>query len=226
MQNSVRTVTKPKATRQAILNAALELFREQGFESATMRQIAGNARVALGAAYYYFDSKDAIVLAFYEQSQHEMTPRLEIVLASTRDLRERLRELIAVKLDYFAPSRRLLGALSGHTNPESPLSPFGDRTRSIRDQDMAWFDKALEGCQIGVPEDLRRHLPRLLWMFQMGIILFWINDRSTGQKKSRLLLDKSLDMVVRLIKLASLPLTKPLRRTAIELVDLMMEDDL
>jgi hypothetical protein len=55
------------------------------------------------------------------------------------------------------------------------------------------------------------------------VILFWINDRSAGQKNTQALVDKSLDVVVRLIKLAGLPLTKPLRRMVIDLVDTVTE---
>ena len=212
---------KPKSdvTRATILEAALKLFREHGFEATTMREIAASAGVATGAAYYYFDSKDAIVLAFYDQAQKEMATRLEEMLDRSKDLTTRLRGIIQVKLDYFEPSRRFLGALSVHTDPNHPLSPFSAQTREIRENDMRFFERALEGSRVRVPDDLRAYLPRLLWMYQMGIILFWINDRSAGQKKTQVLLDKSLDVVVRLIKLASLPLTRPLRRMVIELVD-------
>ena len=41
-----------KDTRQKILDAALELFRERGFAEATMREIAARAGVATGLAYY------------------------------------------------------------------------------------------------------------------------------------------------------------------------------
>ena len=44
-----------------------------------MREIATGAGVATGAAYYYFDSKDAIVLAFYDQAQQEMQPLLTAI---------------------------------------------------------------------------------------------------------------------------------------------------
>jgi AcrR family transcriptional regulator len=167
---------KSDVTRARILEAALELFRRQGFEAATMRGIAVKAGVATGAAYYYFDSKDAIVLAFYDQARKDMAPRQEAALEQTRDLRERLRLLIEAKLGYFEPSRRLLGALTGHTNPQHPLSPFSEQTRAIRDADVEWFRKALEGSRVTVPADLRDYLPGLLWMYQMGVILFWIND--------------------------------------------------
>ena len=214
---------KSDATRARILETALQRFRDRGFEATTMREIAEAAGVATGAAYYYFDSKDAIVLAFYDQAQKDMQPRLEEVLAGARDLTARLRGIIQVKLDYFEPSRGFLNALSVHTDPHHPLSPFSARTRAIRENDMQAFARALEGSRVPVAGDLQAYLPRLLWMYQMGLILFWINDRSPGQKKTRVLIDKSVEVVVRLIKLAALPLTRPLRRMVIELVDAVTE---
>jgi hypothetical protein len=53
----------------------------------------------------------------------------------------------------------------------------------------------------------------------MGIILFWIHDGSRGQSKTKFLLDRSLDVVTRLIKLSSLPLTGPIRRSVVQLMD-------
>ena len=72
---------KSEATRRRILAAALSVFRERGFDAATMREIAAAAGMAVGAAYYHFDSKDALVMAFYEQAAQEMTPELERILA-------------------------------------------------------------------------------------------------------------------------------------------------
>jgi AcrR family transcriptional regulator len=178
--------------------------------------------MATGAAYYYFDSKDAIVLAFYDRARSEMEPRLEQALEKSHDLKERLRGLIQVKLDYFAPSRKLLGALSSHTNPDSPLSPFSERTRPMREHDIAFFARALQESRTPGPKDLKKHLPHLLWMYQMGIILFWIYDSSRGQTKTDFLLTKSIDIVVRLIKLSSFPLTGPIRRSVVQLMDTVM----
>ena len=222
MSDEVKTRTKSEETRERILQAALEMFHDRGFDSTTMREIAARAGVATGAAYYYFDSKDAIVLAFYDQARRDMEARLEKALLESRDLRERLRNLIAVKLEYFAPSRKLLGALSGHTNPQYPLSPFSEQTREIREHDIRFFERALEGSRTPGPKDLKRHLPHLLWMYQMGIILFWINDGSRGQSKTGVLLEKSLDVVTRLIKLSSLPLTGPIRKSVVQLMDTLM----
>jgi AcrR family transcriptional regulator len=213
--------SKSDETRARILSAAIDLFRRNGFAQTTMRDITAEAGVALGAAYYYFDSKDAIVLAFYDQAQQDLEPLLEQALGSARTLEQRLHALLDVKLRYFAPNRRLLGTLSAYSDPEHPLSPFSERTSSIRENDMRFFAQALEGSK--VPKDLLPHLPRLLWLYQMGIVLFWIYDRSPDQQKTRALFEKSLSLVLRLIRLSAVPLLRPLRRMAVDLVTTAVE---
>jgi AcrR family transcriptional regulator len=206
------------------MEAAMELFRRQGFEATTMREIAVEAGVATGAAYYYFDSKDAIALAFYDQAQQDLAPLIETALAGPKTLKERLSGLLEAKLKYFEPNRRLLGALAAHADPEHPLSPFGAQSREIRERDVQSFAQVVEGSRLRVPDDLKPHLPRLLWMYQMGLILFWIYDRSPEQTRTHLLIEKSAAIVERLAKLAVFPLMRPVRRLIVDLMQAVMEE--
>jgi AcrR family transcriptional regulator len=215
---------KSAETRARILDAAMELFRRQGFEETTIREIAAEAGVATGGAYYYFDSKDAIVLAFYDQSQQELEPVIEQALAGGKHLKERLAALLEAKLKYFEPNRRLLGALAAHADPEHPLSPFSAATREIRERDVASFARALAASRIRVARDLEPHLPRILWMYQMGLILFWIYDRSPAQQRTRTLVRKSAAIVERLVKLAAFPLMRPVRRMVVDLMHTVTEE--
>jgi AcrR family transcriptional regulator len=215
---------KSAETRARILDAAMELFRRQGFEETTMREIALEAGVATGAAYYYFDSKDAIALAFYDQSQQELEPLIEQALAGPKHLKDRLSALLEAKLQYFEPNRRLLGALAAHADPQHALSPFSARTREIRERDMASFARALDASGVRVARDLEPHLPRILWMYQMGLILFWIYDRSAAQQRTRTLIRKSAAIVERLVKLAAFPLMRPVRRMVVDLMDTVTEE--
>jgi AcrR family transcriptional regulator len=220
-----RATPKADQTRGRILSAALTLFRDRGFDQATMRDIAREAGVAIGAAYYYFDSKEALVMAFYQQANAEMHEQIEAVLARKTDLKTRLRAVIDVKFEYFAANRKFLGALLRHAaDPEHPLSPFSAETREIRENDMRHFSEALEGANLRLPEDLLPHLPRLLWLYQMGLILFWIYDRSEGQVRTEKLVDKSLGVVTGLLKLVKSPFLRPVRKTAIELLEAVMDD--
>jgi len=222
-----KTDADPKATPKAelterrILDAALDMFRTKGFEEATMRDIASAAEVATGAAYYYYPSKDAIVLAFYQRSCVEMQPRIEdAVSRATGGLDDRLKALIQVKVDYFAPYRGVLRALlKNGADPAHPLSPFAANNKAIRDIDIAWFQRILTGCGIRVPKDLESHVPELLWMFQMGVIYFWVTDDSPAQSRTSRLLVLGAKIVATLLKIAGLPLTRPLRKVAIELIE-------
>jgi len=213
------TSKKAEETRSRILRSALDLFRSRGFDETTMREIAAEASVALGAAYYYFASKEALVMAFYEQASEEMAVKIEAGLAEATGLDHRLRAILDVKFEYFAPNRLFLGALSRHAaDPENPLSPFSDQTAHIRERDLRHFAAALEGSRTAMPKDLAPYLPKLLWLYQMGLILFWISDRSPDQARTRQLREKSLALVVTVLKLAGFPLLRPLRKKIVELL--------
>jgi AcrR family transcriptional regulator len=213
-----RNTPKSEATRARILACALRVFRERGFHAATMREIAAEARVAVGAAYYYFDSKDALAMAFYEQAQAEMAPALELALDRSRTLESRLRGIVRCKFEYFAPNRVLLGALSAHIDPEHPLSPFSHATQDIRDRDIAFFRRAIEDSGVRLAPSVLPYLPRLLWLYQMGLLLYWVYDRSPSQERTALLFDRTLGMMLLALKLAGLPLLRPLYRPAGELL--------
>jgi len=218
MPKNLALTTKSEETRNRILEAALVLFRRQGFESTTMRDIAREAGVALGGAYYYFDSKDALVMGFYQRAQEDLAALLESALVGAKTADARLHAVIETKFKYFADNRKLLGALSAHIDPHHPLSPFSEQTRPIRERDIAFLSQALDDTKLRVPPDLAPHLPHLLWLYQMGLMLFWVYDSSPHQQRTRLLFEKTLSIVVRLIKLSGLPLMRPVRKIVTDLL--------
>jgi AcrR family transcriptional regulator len=58
------SVTKAD-TRERILDVALDLFTEQGFDGTSLREIAERLNVTKAALYYHFESKDDILLALH-----------------------------------------------------------------------------------------------------------------------------------------------------------------
>jgi len=212
--------TEDTATR--ILNSALELFQTQGFDSATMRDIAAHAGVATGAAYYYYPSKDAIVMAMYRRACDEMQPQIQSSLEGISSLEARLHELIRVKLEYFKPNRDVLRALLRNgADPKYPVSPFSTETKEVRDIDIQWFARILADCGIRIPRDLQPRLPEVLWFFQMGIIFFSITDDSRKQIRTARLLKLGAKLVTTLVRISSLPLMRSIRKTALELIEIV-----
>jgi len=215
-----RVTSRAEDTRRKIYEAAMELFREKGFEETTMRDIAAKAGVALGGAYYYFSSKDAIVLAFYREMQDASTPLVRDVLTDKKKLKERIRAVLDQRLALLAPNRKFCAALFRHApDGTDPLSPFSEDTRLIRDAAIEQMRIAIEGGDVKVPSDLKPRLPYLLWLYQMALIMFWLYDRSPNQERTQRLMEKSLGLLVNLLRLSSLPLMKPLRKTVLELAE-------
>lgn len=221
----MKTKVKSEETRALILDTALGLFRKKSFEETTMREIASAAGVALGAAYYYYDSKHSLVMAFYERAQRGMEPEIRERLHRSTSLEKRLRALIEIKFEYFLPNRSLLGALAAHADPKHPLSPFSSETEGIREQEIRYFADAIEGSQQRITPDLKPFLPRVLWLYEMGLILFWVYDRSKSQRRTQMLFDKSLSIVVGLIRLSSFPLVKPIRKLVVDLLETVYGED-
>ena len=200
-----------EATRRQIVETALALFRERGFDETTMRDIAGRAGLSLGAAYYYFKSKEAIVGAYYDYIQEAHQSRAREVCAKAHDLRGRLRAALHAKIDILQQDRRLLRALFRYGGePSHPLSWFGPATRQQRELSIAVFAEAIGDERL--PPDVRDAAPTLLWTLHMGVLLFFLYDASPGERRTRRLIDQAVDFVVDAKRVAASPLLRPIRR--------------
>jgi len=217
---AVRRTRKSDETRTRILDAALDLFRERGFDATTMRDIARESGVALGATYYHFESKEAIVLAFYELAKEELQEPLEAAVDHAKGLADGFGALLEAKFAYYTPNKKFLGALFPHSaDPRDPLSLFSEHNRHIRQADAQFFSRLLEKSQTRVPGDLAPYLPSLLWLYQMALLLFWIYDDTEDHARTRLVTEKSLAVVTRAIEMSNLPFSGPLRKKVADLIE-------
>lgn len=212
--------SKAERTRAQILETALRLLRESGYDGTTMRAIAAEAGVSLGSAYYYFPSKEHLVQAFYERTHEEHLAACEPVLARETRLEARLLGVLRAKLDTIGSYHRFSGVLfKTAADPASPLNPFSDASQPVRRQSTELFRRAVEGSDARIKGALAGELPNLLWIYHMGVILFWIHDRSPGLARSYRLMERTLEIVTRLIRIANLAPVRPLVTTVLRLMD-------
>jgi AcrR family transcriptional regulator len=210
---------KGEQTRALILETALEIFRERGYEETTMRALAERAGVSLGNAYHYFRSKEQLIQAFYGRTHEEHLAMCARALETRRDLKTRLLEVMRAKIDSIEPYHQFAGVLfKTAADPKSHLNPFSPESSAVREESVALFAEVVNGSDARVHKDLRGELPYLLWLYHMGIILFWIHDVSAKRRRTHRLVDITVDIVVRLINLASNPLMRPLRKGALNLL--------
>jgi hypothetical protein len=99
------------------------------------------------------------------------------------------------------------------------LNPFAAESDPVRQESIKLFDDVVEKSKARIPKDLRAELPYLLWVYHMGVILFWIHDPSPKHRRTYRLVEHTVELLDRLISLASNPLMRPLRKQALLLID-------
>ena len=214
-----RSGPKAVATKAKILEAALELVRERGYEAATMRAIAERAGTSLGNAYYYYGSKEHLIQAFYDRTHVEHVAAIGNRLNELKDLKGRLLWVMRKKLETIEPYHRFAGLLfRTASDPNSPLNPFSDESQPVRREATAMFARVVEGARGPIAKELRAELPNLLWLYHMGIVLFWIHDMSPDRRRTWRVMERTVDLIVKLVTVASLPLMGPVRRAILRVM--------
>ena len=212
-------------TRSAIVSAALRLFRENGYEATTMRAIAKEAGVATGNAYYYFSSKEELIQEFYARNHADHVLACRPVLESETKLGPRLRGVLRALIDTQMPYHSFAAKLYKHASePSSPLSPFSKESSPTRTAAIALYAEVIDGARFRVPAGLRDRLPELLWLYAMGIVLYWVHDTSPGCGRTYRLIDATAPLAERVIRLSRFPLLRSLVRQVISIVDITVAD--
>lgn len=213
---------RAERTRDTIVAAALELFRENGYERTTMRAVAARAGVSVGNAYYYFSSKEELVQGFYDQLGAEHRAAAAPRLRPGTPLGERLEATLLAWIDVAQPYRDFAGRFFAvAAQPDNPLSPFSSASNPARAAAVGFYREVLAGSTTKVDAGLAEELPELLWLYHLGIVLFWVHDRSEGSARTRLLVSRTTPMVEQLARLSRLPVARPLARQAVGLLGLL-----
>src|SRR5918998_5332565 len=145
--SSGRTLTpKARRTRGRILEAALELFADRGYEATTMRDVAREAGASMGLAYRYFASKEEFALALYMRLAEESEEWARDGLVGGT-VAERFERAMVAKLDQASPHRDPLAALLTRAlDPNSPISALGEGTAAVREKMGGLFLEVVQGA--------------------------------------------------------------------------------
>lgn len=216
-----------ETSRAAIFGAALELFQERGYEATTMRGIAERAGVSLGSSYHYFASKEHLVLEFYRHTHEIHLAAIGPLLARERDFGARVRGVMRAVVVTCEPFHDFAGSIFATVaNPASPLNPFGRDSKPLRDEVIDMYADVMRGSDARFADDIAAELPTLLWLYQMGILYFWIFDRSPGRLSTLEVIDETSELIVRLLSLANLPVLRGSRKRVLRLVRSVAEGSL
>jgi len=175
LDRSVPQTGKSEQTRAQIVAAALKLFRENGLQGTTMRTVAAEAGVSVGNAYYYYYyySKEELVQGYYDHMVAAHAKGCAPVFAASSDFGERLCGMLLAWLAVAEPYREFAGSFfASAAQPDSPLSPLSESSSPTRDAAIALCRELVDGSSLRVDGELAAVLPELLWLYQLGIVLY------------------------------------------------------
>jgi AcrR family transcriptional regulator len=212
---------KSEQTRTLILDTAMRLFEERGYDKTTMRAIAKEAGVSVGNAYYYFESKEFLIQGFYDVMTHAHAVDAAARMEGERDFARRLEIALQSWLDCAADYHEFAAQFfRTAADPDSSLSPFSSESHPARATAVALFRDVLTGSDLApkLDAELAELLPDLLWLHLMVVVLYWVFDRTPDTARTREFVRRSTPLAARVIALTRYRAFRPLVRDAKSLI--------
>ena len=105
-RKTARISKEPEIRRQEILDTAMSVFMEKGYEAATMRDIAAAMDVVPGLCYRYFESKQVLYDTVIEQYIKDITyPMIELLKETERSLDgflDKMEQLSLIHISFYS----------------------------------------------------------------------------------------------------------------------------
>ena len=190
------TVEEKNATRKRIVDVAIDLFRSQGFENATTRDIAQGAGIAVGTLFNYFQTKEAIVHDLAEEALTRAHADWRSRQAFNEELNQSTLEetlfgLIAAELRQLKPLRKFIAPFL-----ETALSPLiaakSGEDEGFRVSHLELVAESARRCHVPEPAPVSL---QMYWALYTGVLAFWAIDKSPRQEETLALLDESIHML-------------------------------
>lgn len=139
----------PQGRRSEIRAAALELFATIGYRATTMADLGEAVGMRAPSLYKHVDSKHELLDDIMTGMMEELLRRQRDALAAGGDVRDRLRRITAVHVQYHAEYR--YEAFVGHREIDSLEEPTRSRILDLRREYETAFRRLVrEGVQLGV----------------------------------------------------------------------------
>ncbi len=172
-------VFKPEI-RKRLESAVLEVFSDSDFHKANIRDVAKKAGVSFSTIYGYYGSKEGLVFAFVNEWLGKLTERISDHLQGLEDLKEKLRKVFWLQLDYYEKNQGL-GKILFMTMPMKTW--MADKTFQQKKMINLFLEVLRQGQREGILNpDVRAGI---LLDFMLGFVqrsfFMWV---SRGQKES------------------------------------------
>jgi AcrR family transcriptional regulator len=149
-----RRKLKGEASRERILEAALELFSERGYAATGVHEIARRAGIEKAALYWHFGSKEGLLAAVMDRTDAEFVERIQKRIARSAGGSDE-------RLDLFVTGLRKLAAERGHLVRLTlgVALERGNVSEEARAAMLQIFDRTRQAVEVGFQHALGVKLP-------------------------------------------------------------------
>ncbi len=181
--------------RQALIQAAVDVIEDKGYQKATMREIAKVANLSDAAIYKYFPAKENLLFGYFEYSLHQAFNELDKIEGFDEyQFVEQIHLLVEKQLDVFAKNKDFV-QMAFKEVFASTLK--GTMTESAKHREeylefvRRYFEAAVHAEEFPPPPNLD-FICELFWDWQIGVVYYWLRDTSPEHENTTQVLDKSL----------------------------------
>jgi AcrR family transcriptional regulator len=196
----------------------MRLIGQRGYEATTLRDIAKEAGVSVGLLYRYFPSKQAVIIALYDELSADYARQA----ASMRPGKWRDRFIFALEasLQVLQPHRVALRALIPVLVGDPDDGVFASGTAFSRQRVQRVFEEAVIGSSDAPKAPLAEALGHLLYLVHLAVLLWWLLDKSSKQRATFTLVALTQQLLPSAALTLRLP---PVRRFLIAMDELIRE---
>ncbi|MFO7560847.1 MAG: TetR/AcrR family transcriptional regulator [Desulfobacterales bacterium] len=160
--------------------AVMEIFSNSDFHKASMRDVAKKAGVSFSTIYHHYGSKENLLFSFVDVWLGKLTDRIVDHLQGIEDLKEKMRKVLWVQIDYYERNPGLAKILF----MTLPMKTWmADQTFQQKKMINLYLDVLRKGQQEGILNSNVR--AGILLDFMLGFVqrsfFMWV---SRGQKES------------------------------------------
>lgn len=173
--------TKQSERRRRVLDAAMELARDGGYEAVQMRDVAARADVALGTLYRYFASKDQLLAEVWADWRDALERRLHGQPPAGTTRAEKLFDFLRRATRPLERNKKLAAALItsyAGTDPESSM---------YQRETASWMTRIVVETLEGLPEETVQGVREVLGHVWYSVLLGWVQGRIETERMYRLL---------------------------------------
>lgn len=163
--------------RHEIFHQVVRVFLKKGFQETSMREIAAAAGLGKSTLYDYFQTKDEILVYYFEDQLNDLTAEAQQIAMQNKSADQRLREITQMHMELLQANKSLFLKMSMEAQRLKPESQkkIQEKRHAYQDLIRALID---EGIREGAFRQVDSLLAARIFITSMAPVVF--TSRPTG----------------------------------------------